>query len=106
MAEKRSASIDQEMVEDMDKHHHATDGTNDLHAGVEANEYDSAVPPGYWYSYEFVGSMVGIALLGNSLFIGYAMPVSPDFQGHRIITLIGRTGKCAQHHQRGHWTER
>jgi hypothetical protein len=31
---------------------------------------------GYWASWRLVGSMLAIALMGNSLFVGYAMPVS------------------------------
>jgi hypothetical protein len=34
------------------------------------------VPLGYWRSYKFIGSVVAIILLANSLFIGYVMPVS------------------------------
>lgn len=30
---------------------------------------------GYWFSPRFIGTLLGIMLLANSLFIGYAMPV-------------------------------
>ena len=30
---------------------------------------------GYWTSWRVVGSVLAIALMGNSLFVGYAMPV-------------------------------
>jgi hypothetical protein len=33
------------------------------------------VPPGYWRSYKFLGTVLAIILLANSLFIGYVMPV-------------------------------
>lgn len=39
-------------------------------------EDESGVPPGYWYSYRFLGSLTAIILLANNLFIGYSMPVS------------------------------
>lgn len=29
----------------------------------------------YWFSLQFIGTLLGIMLLANSLFIGYAMPV-------------------------------
>lgn len=31
---------------------------------------------GYWKSYRFIGSLLAIAFMGNSLFVGYAMPVN------------------------------
>ncbi|KAL4898370.1 siderophore iron transporter [Aspergillus ambiguus] len=31
---------------------------------------------GYWKSYQFLGSMLAMSLLGNNLFIGYSMPVN------------------------------
>lgn len=43
---------------------------------VHDDEEYYSVPPGYWFSYQFIGSAVAIVLLANSLFIGYAMPVS------------------------------
>lgn len=30
---------------------------------------------GYWTSWRLIGSVLAIALMGNSLFVGYAMPV-------------------------------
>jgi hypothetical protein len=38
-------------------------------------EEEDALPPGYFKSYKFIGSMIAIVLLANSLFIGYSMPV-------------------------------
>lgn len=34
-----------------------------------------AVATGYWGSWRFIGTIIAIILLGNSLFIGYVMPV-------------------------------
>lgn len=48
---------------------------DDFFAGIVENEHDSEVPPGYWTSFEFLGSCVAIVLLANCLFIGYLMPV-------------------------------
>jgi hypothetical protein len=41
-----------------------------IHADLE--DIDS----GYWRSYRFLGTVLAIILLANSLFIGYVMPVS------------------------------
>ena len=53
---------------------------DDLKASnAEASEelmHDFVLPPGYWYSWRFIGSVTAIVLLGNNLFIGYLMPVS------------------------------
>ena len=38
-------------------------------------EEESGVPPGYWTSFRFLGSIAAITLLANNLFIGYSMPV-------------------------------
>ncbi len=38
--------------------------------------HDAEELKGYWASWRLVGSMIAIALMGNSLFVGYAMPVS------------------------------
>jgi len=38
--------------------------------------HDAQELKGYWASWRLVGSMLAIALMGNSLFVGYAMPVS------------------------------
>lgn len=35
----------------------------------------------YWLSFRFLGSLLAIVLLGNSLFVGYSMPVN-------ILTVI------------------
>lgn len=40
-------------------------------AGDESSPEDGS----YWLSFRFIGSLIGIMLLANSLFIGYAMPV-------------------------------
>ena len=37
---------------------------------------DAAELEGYWTSWRYLGSLLAIALMTNSLFIGYAMPVS------------------------------
>lgn len=50
---------------------------------MNSDDDDFQVPKGYWYSYRFIGSMVGIVLLANNLFIGYAMPVS--YQGNVLV---------------------
>ena len=38
--------------------------------------HDAEELKGYWASWRLVDSMLAIALMGNSLFVGYAMPVS------------------------------
>lgn len=38
--------------------------------------------PGYWFSLRFIGTLLGIMFLANSLFIGYAMPVTLSFSSH------------------------
>lgn len=43
------------------------------------------LPSGYWRSYRFLGSVLAIILLANSLFIGYVMPVS--------TTVLNQEGK-------------
>ena len=37
--------------------------------------HDADELKGYWASWRLVGSLLAIALMGNSLFVGYAMPV-------------------------------
>ncbi|KAF9886358.1 hypothetical protein FE257_011503 [Aspergillus nanangensis] len=41
-----------------------------------ADVNNEAITPGYWGSFRFIGSFVAMILMGNSLFIGFAMPVS------------------------------
>ena len=58
-------------------HLEQTDSQDDAHhrniVGQDAKELQ-----GYWASWRLIGSMLAIALMGNSLFVGYAMPVSKN----------------------------
>ena len=66
---------------------------------VETNAAEDVQPEQhYWLSFRFLGSLLAIVLLGNSLFVGYSMPVnilsvidadigmysSPDSQGQSL----------------------
>ena len=42
-------------------------------SGHTTDSEDNGVPPGYWWSFQFLGSAVAIVLLANNLFMGYAM---------------------------------
>ena len=63
-------------------------------------EDDSGVPPGYWKSYRFIGSMGAIILLANNTFIAYSMPVS----AHTITDIVRKSltevGQRPGRHQR------
>jgi hypothetical protein len=52
----------------------------DVHADAEE------VPPGYWRSPRFIGSIVAIVLLANSLFIALVMPVSIQMTCQALLT--------------------
>jgi hypothetical protein len=34
------------------------------------------LPPGYFYSPKFVGTLIGVTLMNISLYVGYVLPVS------------------------------
>lgn len=34
------------------------------------------LPPGYYYSPKFLGTMIGVTLMSVSLYVGYVLPVS------------------------------
>lgn len=57
--------------DDRVKHREEPSSSNSVTA-----EEESSVPPGYWYSFRFIGSTTAIVLLANNMFIGYSMPVS------------------------------
>lgn len=39
------------------------------------------IPSGYWKSYKFIGSIVGIFFMSMSLYLGFVLPVSQPFSG-------------------------
>jgi hypothetical protein len=50
------------------------------------------LPPGYFYSRQFLGTMVGVTLMNISLYVGYVLPVRigksvSDSTGHRELTI-------------------
>jgi hypothetical protein len=55
--------------------------TDYLSIDPEITVAEETVPRSYWYSPGFLGSCLAIILLGNNLFIGYAMPVSISTDG-------------------------
>ncbi len=48
--------------------------TDSVSPGSDGLEHQATVV--YWKSFRFLGSLVAIMLMANSLFIGYAMPVN------------------------------
>ena len=53
------------------EHEESEDSMHRINHGQDAQELQ-----GYWKTYRFLGSLIAIALMANSLFIGYAMPVN------------------------------
>lgn len=39
------------------------------------------IPPGYFYSPKFIGTLVGVTLMNISLYVGYVLPVSDEALG-------------------------
>lgn len=59
----------------------ATDADSHITATMEGqqesrNSLEHDAPMVYWKSFRFLGSMLAIMLMANSLFIGYSMPVN------------------------------
>lgn len=48
-------------------------------AALEVQEVDNELPTRYWLSFQFIGSAVSFALMGNSLLFGLSMPVNSPF---------------------------
>jgi len=63
-------TVSQEHEKSSIHHVESTDESPDVH--TDADE----VPSGYWLSFKFLGTVLAIILLANSLFIGYVMPVN------------------------------
>ena len=66
------------------------------------------LPPGYYRSSKFVGSIIGVVLMANSLYLGFVLPVrhlSPFAHltqfPNSTYTDFERAVKHAVHHQRG-----
>lgn len=58
---------------------------NDTLQKVEASDIPedlggnvSDIPKGYWKSYRFIGSILGIYFMSTSLYLGYVLPVSEN----------------------------
>ena len=49
------------------------DSGDSMHRNIQG--LDSTELHGYWKTPRFIGSLLAIVLMGNSLFCGYAMPV-------------------------------
>jgi hypothetical protein len=63
---------------------------------TDLDEIDS----GYWRSYKFLGTVLAIILLANSLFIGYVMPVSTIRHiEHEQASNLTVTGQHPFYHQ-------
>jgi hypothetical protein len=43
---------------------------------LSEHDDENDVPPGYWTSPRFIGSLIAIVLLANAAFIQYSLPVS------------------------------
>lgn len=59
---------------DLTVHNGQTEHT-EVSDATSAGDQSLSEDVGYWYSLRFIGTLLGIMLLANSLFIGYAMPV-------------------------------
>ena len=55
-------------------HMEKVDSQDEMHRNVVG--HDAEELQGYWTSWPLMGSVLAIVLMGNSLFVGYAMPVS------------------------------
>ncbi|CAI6290664.1 unnamed protein product [Periconia digitata] len=66
-----------EHIENISDSSFPCDEKNEAFNSIASNEQDTQVPRGYWTSFGFIGSCLAIILLGNSLFIGYSLPVIP-----------------------------
>jgi hypothetical protein len=50
----------------------------DVHDGADASAIGGQLqdlPPGYYRSPKFVGSIIGVILMANSLYLGFVLPV-------------------------------
>lgn len=59
------------------------------------------LPPGYFRSLRFIGTVVAVTLMNISLYIGYVLPVCCQIPLGRAIlsSLILCTGEHLDHHQ-------
>ena len=64
------------MVHEKDVNHLEKVDSQDSEEHLNVVGHDAEALKGYWASWRLVGSMLAIALMANSLFVGYAMPVS------------------------------
>jgi hypothetical protein len=71
----RTATMATEMKNQEDYAKRSIDYVDDLNQSPAVHTDLNEVPSGYWRSYQFLGTVVAIILLANSLFIGYVMPV-------------------------------
>jgi len=55
-------------------HVEKVDSQDEMHRNIVG--HDAEELEGYWTSWRLIGSLLAIVLMGNSLFVGYAMPVS------------------------------
>lgn len=64
-------------------HMERVDSEDSIHRNIVGQ--DATELSGYWKSYRFLGSLLAICLMANSLFVGYAMPVRVS-SSFRLIT--------------------
>ena len=53
----------------------ADDTHSDNHSAPDG--YVAELPARYYRSFRFIGSVVGVAFMANSLFLGFVLPVRP-----------------------------
>jgi hypothetical protein len=56
----------------------STPTIEEVHDGADASAIGGQLqdlPPGYYHSPKFVGSIIGVILMANSLYLGFVLPV-------------------------------
>lgn len=71
------------MASSLDEKHMAEHNEVSVPSTAEADDHvaneaigTGNLPPGYFYSAKFLGTMIGVSLMNISLYVGYVLPVS------------------------------
>lgn len=75
-------------------HTQRTDDVQDGADGARLGGHLKDLPPGYYRSPKFVGSMLGVILMANSLYLGFVLPVgraalSASFERDKRLIVVG-----------------
>jgi hypothetical protein len=74
--------------------------SDDQHMVSNVGKDSEDISTAYWHSYQFVGSLIAIVLVGHSLFLGYVLPVCsllPTWSTRAFLTMSA-LGQCIVNH--------